>query len=159
MASGKNHGISSLKDNKFHRFYGTFVGYETKRPHDPEEYFDGFIPTVSLKDIKVENEDGRIVRIEYIEADLTMGMVDLGILNYGEKLSFDGKVSSHEEGYRGVKLEVMLSNPPRTVYTIDDIKNVKLEKSLVGSDERKFFPEDSGEISYVIREKINKYHK
>lgn len=81
--------LSNLSENKRYTFKGTFVRLGTK-PSFNSPYPD---TTVLLKDIRLFKNDQKLT--DHLWFNYTRGFQNLGHLNEGDVIKFDGRVSGY----------------------------------------------------------------
>ena len=114
--------LKQIGDQERHTFTATFVRFGTKNG------YKGIERTVLLKDVMLENK----IVCDHLWFNLTKGFYECN-LTEGDKVKFDGRITTYEKGYKGYREDVYC--PIETDYKIERPTHVEvIERSPTYDD-------------------------
>lgn len=139
--------LAEISNDERHRFLAEFKRYGTKKNNYNESHSS---PTILLVHVKMLDKSSHtlIPVASHIWLNLTQGFKSLGLLKEHEIVSFDGRIEPYMKGYEHNDDDLYLNLD----FGIERPTKVKLEKSLVNSDERKGMFLDDSSASEKIQE-------
>ena len=106
--------LQAMGAEQRHTFTATFerTGYKTK----DVRYATYYQPTLLVND--VTDEQGKVLT-DHLWFNYTLGFQKLGHLEKGDRLQFDGRITTYTKGYQGWDAELSAEHPIETDYKIE----------------------------------------
>lgn len=134
--------LQAMGAEQRHTFTATFerTGYKTK----DVRYATYYQPTLLVND--VTDEQGKVLT-DHLWFNYTLGFQKLGHLEKGDRLQFDGRITTYTKGYQGWDAELSAEHPIETDYKIERPTKIKL---LGVGEERPPLPKDNWDLVQQI---------
>lgn len=112
--------LSGIGSDERHTFRAKFGKYGYKRFHD-EIRGELYSPTMVVRNVEIiDNPDKPIVVTDHLWLNLTKGFADLGLLNEGDSIQFNGRVAPYTKGYGSNSIQDYKLTYPSKVMLIED---------------------------------------